>query len=777
MEDLDLHLITFKNGVRLNLKKTNFEAGRIRLSARVGSGGITEPREQSGLAALTSATFNSGGLGKHSADDLRQILAGRNISAQFQVAPDAFTFSGVTTPDDLVLQFQFLTAALTDPGYRPEALRQAQKGIEQLYLSFKHTANGPLATEIANLLASGDQRFGLPSREEMLARNLEEVRAWLAPHFAQGALEVALVGDLDLEATIAAATRTIGALPPREPKPALEPLKKVAFPAKPFAQKFPIESEIPKGTLLLYWPTDDGIDVRRNRRFSLLTAILNDRMREKVREEIGGTYSPRAASNASDVFPGYGYITASIDVEPAAADKMAGLVIGLADDLAKKGVTPDELKRARLPLLTAMRESLRDNGYWLGAVLDNAQERPEVLDWARTRQEDIEGITAEELSALAKKYLGRAQVSARHHPAGSRRACLRGTLFSVSREQIAIVGGGAAGFFAAIACAQARPENEVHLYEAGSQFLTKVRISGGGRCNVTHTALEPRVFAARYPRGERALLAALPRFSATDTARWFERRGVRLKTEEDGRLFPVTDSSGTVIDCLLFEAESAGVKLHPRCGVEAVQRTADGFLLRLASGAEAILRPASPRHWRSARGRRSAPGGVARSHDRVSSSVALFFAQPYPVVARAFRHRRSRCGSFRPGDETSAAWAGAHHAQWRERTGCAPALSLGRPPALQLGLQIPAPPQLAAHLERASDPNRDASAPLHPTEAPRFEFAHRSATRPPLGKPGQSGRDQLGDHLDAARSSGDGAADNFAPAHRTPDRWEIAEQR
>ena len=127
----------------------------------------------------------------------------------------------------------------------------------------------------------------------------------------------------------------------------------------------------------------------------------------------------------------------------------------------------------------------------------------------------------------------------------------------------------------------------MHLYEAGSQFLTKVRISGGGRCNVTHTALEPRVFAARYPRGERALLAALPRFSATDTARWFERRGVRLKTEEDGRLFPVTDSSGTVIDCLLFEAESAGVKLHPRCGVEAVQRTADGFLLRLASGAEA----------------------------------------------------------------------------------------------------------------------------------------------------------------------------------------------
>ncbi len=151
-------------------------------------------------------------------------------------------------------------------------------------------------------------------------------------------------------------------------------------------------------------------------------------------------------------------------------------------------------------------------------------------------------------------------------------------------RRIIIVGGGAAGFFAAIACAQACPENEVRIYERGSQFLSKVRISGGGRCNVTHTALEPRTFAARYPRGERALLGLLHRFSSEDTEAWFEKHGVRLKTEPDGRVFPITDSSGTVIDCLMFEARTAGVQLFPRRGVETVERSGDGFILDLGDG-------------------------------------------------------------------------------------------------------------------------------------------------------------------------------------------------
>ncbi len=151
--------------------------------------------------------------------------------------------------------------------------------------------------------------------------------------------------------------------------------------------------------------------------------------------------------------------------------------------------------------------------------------------------------------------------------------------------EIAIVGGGAAGFFGAIAAARANENCRVSLFERSAQFLSKVRISGGGRCNVTHVLIDPRMFTTRYPRGERELISPLHRFSADDTIAWFEARGVRLKREEDGRIFPVTDSSKTVIDCLIKEAKAAGVRLFTRNGIESVRvRAQGGFDLKLNDG-------------------------------------------------------------------------------------------------------------------------------------------------------------------------------------------------
>jgi predicted Rossmann fold flavoprotein len=148
-----------------------------------------------------------------------------------------------------------------------------------------------------------------------------------------------------------------------------------------------------------------------------------------------------------------------------------------------------------------------------------------------------------------------------------------------------IGGGGAAGFFAAIAAARAHPNCDVWLFERTSQFLSKVRISGGGRCNVTHALFDPRIFTTQYPRGERELISPLHRFSARDTVAWFESRGVRLKQEEDGRIFPVTDSSETIIDCLLAEAKSSGVRFFMRKGVESAEvRPQGGFNLKLSDG-------------------------------------------------------------------------------------------------------------------------------------------------------------------------------------------------
>src|SRR4051812_36546874 len=156
------------------------------------------------------------------------------------------------------------------------------------------------------------------------------------------------------------------------------------------------------------------------------------------------------------------------------------------------------------------------------------------------------------------------------------------------KTRVVIVGGGAAGFFAAITCAEKLgPAGEVTIYEATANPLAKVRVSGGGRCNVTHACFEPRELVKKYPRGGRELLGAFHRWQPRDTIAWFADRGVATKTEADGRMFPVTDDSATIADCLLQAAEKAGVQVVTSMGVRTAEPAGGGFWLTLTDGSNA----------------------------------------------------------------------------------------------------------------------------------------------------------------------------------------------
>ncbi|MBT4756918.1 MAG: NAD(P)/FAD-dependent oxidoreductase [Opitutae bacterium] len=151
-----------------------------------------------------------------------------------------------------------------------------------------------------------------------------------------------------------------------------------------------------------------------------------------------------------------------------------------------------------------------------------------------------------------------------------------------SQKHIAIVGGGAAGFFAAITAAEANPAASVTIYERSQHTLSKVKISGGGRCNVTHSCFEPAKLASHYPRGSRELHGAFHRWQPLDTIQWFAERGVTLKTEADGRMFPDSDNSQTIIDCFHTAAENAGVNLLKGVGLKGLSQSPDGsFTLKL----------------------------------------------------------------------------------------------------------------------------------------------------------------------------------------------------
>ncbi|SHF02286.1 hypothetical protein SAMN05443144_1056 [Fodinibius roseus] len=140
----------------------------------------------------------------------------------------------------------------------------------------------------------------------------------------------------------------------------------------------------------------------------------------------------------------------------------------------------------------------------------------------------------------------------------------------MSDNTLAVIGGGAAGFFAAVNAARLFPDLRVILFERSREVLSKVRISGGGRCNVTHHCFDPERLSMAYPRGGKELRWAFEQFQARDTVRWFNDRGVDLKTEQDGRMFPVTDDSATIINCLKEEARRRGVEIRTKARVDAI---------------------------------------------------------------------------------------------------------------------------------------------------------------------------------------------------------------
>ncbi|MBI1767422.1 MAG: NAD(P)/FAD-dependent oxidoreductase [Bacteroidetes bacterium] len=146
---------------------------------------------------------------------------------------------------------------------------------------------------------------------------------------------------------------------------------------------------------------------------------------------------------------------------------------------------------------------------------------------------------------------------------------------------LAIVGGGAAGFFGAIIAAETNPDLSMLILEKTTKLLSKVKVSGGGRCNVTHHCFEPTPLSKHYPRGSKELKSLFRKFQAKDIVEWFESKGVKLKTEEDGRIFPVSNNSQTIIDCLLDETERHGIKIKLQSEVRKITPQGNGFTLEL----------------------------------------------------------------------------------------------------------------------------------------------------------------------------------------------------
>jgi predicted Rossmann fold flavoprotein len=157
------------------------------------------------------------------------------------------------------------------------------------------------------------------------------------------------------------------------------------------------------------------------------------------------------------------------------------------------------------------------------------------------------------------------------------------TLLGMNYDLV-VVGGGAAGFFGAIQAAELNPGLRILILEKSTKLLSKVRISGGGRCNVTHNCFNPFELSRHYPRGEKLLKVLFKEFNARDVVNWFAEKGVLLKSEPDGRMFPVTDDSMTIIDCFLREAVRHKIRIETKQGVVGVQLEEGDFYIQTDAG-------------------------------------------------------------------------------------------------------------------------------------------------------------------------------------------------
>jgi len=402
--ELGIRTLRFANGVMLNLKRTDIDKDRVLVSVDV-DGGDRLSTTDNPLAVAMTRNFADGGLGKHSDDELQSILAGRTVQSDMAASADAFAWSARTTPADLALQLQLFAAYLRDPGYRREGEVKYWHFINNWFAQRNATPGAAIGAAMGGILSDNDPRFSLADIERYRALTFAKLRKDMADRLANGAIEVALVGDIDEATAIDLVARTFGALPPREPgfsSFAGQPPRR--FTADRTPRTVTHTGPADQAQLVLVWPTRDDSDPIESMGLAVLERVVRIELTETLREKLGKAYSPGASSQLSRLWQGYGTFTiaASVDVADLPATRSA-IAEALAE-LRARPVDADVLQRARQPMLEAHDNALKGNGVWM-TLAERAQSLPDRLARFLSTRSRLTAVTPEALTALARRYL------------------------------------------------------------------------------------------------------------------------------------------------------------------------------------------------------------------------------------------------------------------------------------------------------------------------------------------------------------------------------------
>ncbi|MBW2450700.1 MAG: insulinase family protein [Deltaproteobacteria bacterium] len=402
--DLEIIQVDFRNGVRLNLKKTDFEANQVLVNFTFGRGKSCEPLNKPGLALLTENVINESGLGTLTKDEIEWAMAGKSTHITFSIDEDRFLFKGETVSNEVTLLFQLLYAHIIDPGFREDAYELSLKRYRQKYTELSSSIEGAMALSGSRFLAGGDHRFGLPDDETFNKLTLDDIKSWLNPLIGNNDIEISVVGDIDIDSVIQLTARYFGSLTLNPTVNTQNELKLPVFPVGQ-SQTLSVRTKFSKALIVVAYPTEDIWNINLTRRLSILSDIISDRLREQIREKQGSAYSTFAFNRPSRAYPGYGVLQTMATIDPNESDMIIKDIKKIVSNLAKKGVTQDELNRAKEPTLTNIKDMFRKNSYWLDTVLTGSKIHPQKIDWSRTILKDYASITKEKMSNIAKKYL------------------------------------------------------------------------------------------------------------------------------------------------------------------------------------------------------------------------------------------------------------------------------------------------------------------------------------------------------------------------------------
>lgn len=405
---LGIREVRFANGAMLNIKHTDIVKDRIDLSIAIDGGDMLDTRENPHATDMVPY-IDEGGLGKHSRDELDTIMAGHTLGFGLATGEASFVAQAGTTPRDLELQLQLLTAMITDPGFRPEGEVQYRQQINTYFARLRATPGSAMQADLGGIVSDNDPRFSLGKVEDYRALTYAKLRQDIGNRLEHGAVEIGLVGDVDEDQAIAMVAATLGALPPREAafRPYDDqPPRKFTADRKPRLIRH--DGPADQALLRVTWPTRDDADAIETLKLQLLERVVRIELTDSLREALGKAYSPSAGVSLSRHWKGYGTfaVVASIDVADVPAARKA--IDEVMAALRKAPVSADVLQRARQPLLESYQNALKSNGGWLSLV-DRAQTEADRIDRFNRARDRLLALTAGDVQVEAQHYLDPAQ--------------------------------------------------------------------------------------------------------------------------------------------------------------------------------------------------------------------------------------------------------------------------------------------------------------------------------------------------------------------------------